>query len=63
VDQIRPETISALSHPGTPYVVLYLQPATTCPHRRLDSNETAGRIHLAEAISYRIAGERLTAAA
>ncbi|EJL51323.1 hypothetical protein PMI09_04512 [Rhizobium sp. CF122] len=29
----------------------------------LDGNETVGRIHLAEAISYRIAGERLTIAA
>jgi len=29
----------------------------------LDGNPTVGRIHLAEAISYRIAGERLTAAA
>ena len=29
----------------------------------LDGQETVGRIHLAEAISYRIAGERLTAAA
>jgi magnesium chelatase family protein len=29
----------------------------------LDGNETVGRIHLAEAISYRIAGERLTTAA
>lgn len=26
----------------------------------LDGNEMVGRIHLAEAISYRIAGERLT---
>ncbi|MGY5792376.1 magnesium chelatase subunit ChlI family protein len=29
----------------------------------LDGNETVGRIHLAEAISYRIAGERLSTAA
>ena len=29
----------------------------------LDDKPTVGRIHLAEAISYRIAGERLTAAA
>jgi magnesium chelatase family protein len=29
----------------------------------LDGKETVGRIHLAEAISYRMAGERLTAAA
>lgn len=29
----------------------------------LDENLTVGRIHLAEAISYRIAGERLTTAA
>ena len=29
----------------------------------LDEKTTVGRIHLAEAISYRIAGERLTAAA
>ncbi|MNL82020.1 Competence protein ComM [compost metagenome] len=29
----------------------------------LDEKATVGRIHLAEAISYRIAGERLTAAA
>jgi len=29
----------------------------------LDGKQTVGRIHVAEAISYRIAGERLTAAA
>uniref|UniRef100_UPI003F2167C7 magnesium chelatase subunit ChlI family protein n=1 Tax=Rhizobium sp. F40D2 TaxID=3453141 RepID=UPI003F2167C7 len=29
----------------------------------LDGKPTVGRLHLAEAISYRIAGERLTAAA
>jgi magnesium chelatase family protein len=29
----------------------------------LDGRETVGRIHLAEAISYRLAGERLTQAA
>jgi magnesium chelatase family protein len=29
----------------------------------LDASETVGRIHLAEAISYRIAGERLAQAA
>jgi magnesium chelatase family protein len=29
----------------------------------LDDSERVGRIHLAEAISYRMAGERLTAAA
>ena len=29
----------------------------------LDGSETVGRLHLAEAISYRIAGERLSAAA
>jgi magnesium chelatase family protein len=29
----------------------------------LDGTETVGRIHLAEAISYRVAGARLTAAA
>ncbi|HEV7437823.1 MAG TPA: ATP-binding protein, partial [Pseudorhizobium sp.] len=29
----------------------------------LDGSNTVGRIHLAEAISYRMAGERLAAAA